>query len=273
MKKSISARVSCLLILIFLWGCNKEDEVIFPGSGSINAENQASETLKSAYTIINFSGYDWYVKDGTGLGPGPNNWSANNVWVDELGKLHLKISYNEVTQKWECADIYTTQNLGFGKYEWWIDSRLDQMDKNVVLGLFNYPTGLNSPDGSNEIDIEFSRWGVENANVGNYVVYPARLLSGYSKWSNSFPVSLSGSYTTQRFTWSSSAVNFQSLHGWQSDNTNLFYSKSFTPSRKKAKTYIPQQALPIHINLWLFRGMAPSNNQPVEVIIGKFTKS
>lgn len=273
MKKSVIVLISCVSFLILLWGCNKEDELDVVDSGSINAENQLSETLKSAYTTIKFSGYDWYVKDGTGLGPGPNNWSASNVWVDELGKLHLKISFNEITQKWECADIYTTQNLGFGKYEWWIDSRLDQLDKNVVLGLFNYPSGINLPDGSNEIDIEFSRWGDGNANVGNYVVYPARLLNSYSKWSTSFPVTLNGSYTTHRFTWTSRSVNFQSLHGWQSDNTNLFYSKSFTPSRTKSKTYIPQQALPVHINLWLFRGMAPSNNQPIEVIIGKFTKS
>jgi hypothetical protein len=44
-------------------------------------------------TVITFSGYQWMVKEGTGLGPGPNNWSANNVWVDANGDLHLQSLY------------------------------------------------------------------------------------------------------------------------------------------------------------------------------------
>ena len=32
---------------------------------------------------VQFAGYDWTVKSGTG-GPGPNVWDERNVWVDEL---------------------------------------------------------------------------------------------------------------------------------------------------------------------------------------------
>ena len=34
-------------------------------------------------TKITFSGYEWQIKSGTGLGPGNNNWSDSdeNVWI------------------------------------------------------------------------------------------------------------------------------------------------------------------------------------------------
>lgn len=43
-------------------------------------------------TII-FAGHQWGVKDGF-HGPGPNEFSdsAENVWVDGAGSLHLKIT-------------------------------------------------------------------------------------------------------------------------------------------------------------------------------------
>jgi hypothetical protein len=228
--------------------------------------------LKSATTTISFSGYEWYVKDATAAGPGPNNWNPQNVWVDSAGKLHLAITYNLLTNKWECAEVCSTTSLGFGKYEWFVEGRIDLLDKNVVFGLFNYPTASIGPDGTNEIDIEYSKWGNDAANVGNFVVWPAKLISGYSKWSTSFPVSLNGTYTTQRFTWNTGSVIFQSLHGWTTDNTNTIFTKTFAPSKTKAKSYIPQRAEPVHMNLWLFRGGAPSNNSPVEVVISSFKK-
>lgn len=239
---------------------------------TVNSDELAPMKLKSGVTTIKFSGYDWYVKEGSALGPGANEWSSGNVWVDTEGQLHLRISYNPTTQKWECAEVWTTTNMGFGKYEWFISGRIDQLDRNVVLGLFNYPTGLRYPDGTNEIDIEFSKWGNENANIGNFVVWPAKLISGYSRWSATFPVSLTGNYTTHRFNWTAGSIAFQSLHGWRTNDENLIYAKTFAPSPKKARNYIPQQSFPVHINLWLVGGKAPSNNLPVEVVINKFTK-
>ena len=38
---------------------------------------------------LHFAGYDWTVKSGDGLGPGPCDWRESNVWVDAEGDLHL----------------------------------------------------------------------------------------------------------------------------------------------------------------------------------------
>ena len=110
-------------------------------------------TIPVSSQEIQFGGFTWSVRSGRG-GPGPNQWSENNVWLDSATNLHLKISQRD--GKWTCAEVTTRQQLGFGLYEFQIASRLDDFDDNVVLGLFNYPTGDVGPDGTHEIDIEFA---------------------------------------------------------------------------------------------------------------------
>ena len=43
-----------------------------------------SVTNANAKTLT-FAGEQWVVKNGVAA-PGPNNWSEDNVWVDELGQ-------------------------------------------------------------------------------------------------------------------------------------------------------------------------------------------
>ena len=137
-------------------------------------------TLMSATveaTDIAFSGYNWTIRPSGRGGPGPNNWDPTNVFVDANGYLHLKITQNK--SKWSCAEVYTTVSpntntgrLGFGRYQFQTGSRIDTLDPNVVLGLFNYPTSDVGPDGTNEIDIEYARWGNASWPNGNFTVWP-----------------------------------------------------------------------------------------------------
>lgn len=213
-------------------------------------------------TTINWQGYTWNVKNGTGLGPGPNNWSSNNVWVDANGYLHLKIS--KVNNVWYAAEIGTQQNLGFGTYQFWVEGRIDQLDPNVVLGLFGYA----GPDGTNEIDIEFSRWGDPNWPNASYTVWPAS--SSYTSAVDTFRLSLEGTFTTQRYKWQSTSVFFQTIGGHYDTNTNVIHSWTYAPS-SNATQRIPQNSMPARINLWLMNGSAPTNGQEVEIVIRKFT--
>ena len=264
MKTFILSVTTFLVFLLIIPGCNKKE--------ISNSSNVKSDILKSATLAIktlSFSGYTWYVKSGTGMGPGPNNWNENNVWVDALGKLHMQIKYSATTKKWECAEVWTTTALGFGKYEWFVEGRIDLLDKNVVVGLFNYPTSAIGPDGTNEIDIEFAKWGNQKNKIGNFTVWPA--VSGYSNTTYPYNIALTGTYTTHRFTWSSTSIYFQSLNGWRTDNANIIATNTFAPL-VSTTSLIPQTAEPLHMNLWLFRGNPPSNKTNVEVIISKFQK-
>jgi len=221
-------------------------------------------TAASAATV-QFSGYTWEVRQGGG-GPGPNSWDARNVWVDANGAMHLRVT--QLDGHWACAEVTMTKSLGFGTYQWQVEGRPDQMDRNLVLGLFNYTTPDIGPDGTNEIDIEFARWGNASWPNGNWTIYPA--VVGPKPLSTTFEVALTSNLSTHRFTWSSDRVRYASLNGLHDigDNNGLFQKKTFSPA--SAQRRIPQNALPVHMNLWLFKGQAPSNGQSVEIVLRSF---
>lgn len=213
---------------------------------------------------ITFSSYEWNVRSGGG-GPGPNTWDARNVWVDSNGYLHLMIAYRD--GNWTTAELTSTGRFGFGKYQFQVIGAIDTLDKNVVLGLFNYPPPDVGPDTTNEIDIEIARWGNAVYPNGNFTVWAPKL--GLAAKSRAYEFALDGTYTTQRFTWSRQSILFQSLYGHRNNNKNEFARWNFQP--KHFLNRIPQNPLPVHMNLWLFQGNAPTNSQPVEVIIRRFT--
>lgn len=217
--------------------------------------------------MINFSGRSWHVKSGTSLGPGPNNWNPNNVWVDANGKLHLKISYNKTTSKWDCAEVWTSEKLGFGTYEWVVESKIETFDKNVVLGMFNY---LTTGGGGSEIDIEFAKWGIETlSKMGSFTVWPTK--AGLKRWTSIFPVTSGNTetFTKHTFNWQSKSVTFKSVDA----KDNVLGSAVYKPSRYTQ--YIPQIPEPLNMNLWLFEGNPGSltTDKTVEVVISSFKKT
>lgn len=148
---------------------------------------------------IHFSGMDWQVKNGTG-GLNPNNLTQNywsdspdSIWVDDEGRLHLKIRYEDGI--WKSAELQSIDTMKYGDYTWEISNMIDNLDPNIVFGLFLY-----SDEHDHEYDIEFSRWGDEEANSKNVF---------YSCWGpgmgtpvkQAFHVNPSGDYTTQVMKW------------------------------------------------------------------------
>ncbi|CAF4153154.1 unnamed protein product [Rotaria sordida] len=218
----------------------------------------------NAQNTINWAGYQWTVRNAQNSGPGPNNWSSNNVWLDNDNNLHLKLSYSSTTG-WTCAEVYTNVVFSYGTYRWFIEGAIDKLDPNVVLGLFTYQ-GL---DGTNEIDIEAARWGQKKARASNlfYTVYP-KILGNTQPVSTGTLISLQGTYTTHQFTWTSQKISFQSQHGFQiSPNPNIFFSYQ-TPDSFESS--VPNGTAPVHMNLWAFQGKPPMNGQEVEIIIHGF---
>ncbi len=221
--------------------------------------------LRSTATkTITFSNDTWHVRSGMG-GPGPNIWDDTNAWVDAGGNLHLKLT--NVAGTWHSVEISTQDRLGFGTYQFDVIGAIDQFDPNIVLGLYNYPPPDVGPDGTNEIDIEFARWGAASHPNGNYTVWPAQ--AGLQRSTRMFEFALGSITTTHQFVWTPQSIAFQSAQGLASDNAPSFASWSYQPAA--FDQYIPQQAMPLHLNLWLFQGAAPANGQEVEIVITKFT--
>ena len=220
------------------------------------AQNSITENITR---VIDFSGCTWNVKSGYG-GPGPNYWSDSeeSVWVDGEGRLHLKI--RKINGNWYCAEIYTQEFTDYGEHRFLIEGRVDQFDRNVVLGLFTYY------DDTHEIDIEFSKWGSQSyANIGSFTIQPYTV-SGNSK---TFPVELNNELSTHYFNWQPDYVLFGSMQG---HHEGLLPSPDFFIQQWIYwGDYIPQNNVNhrTHINFWLFSGNNPLNLGNLEMIITK----
>jgi hypothetical protein len=255
-----------LLMVVFFVSCKKNGEIIeekktekIPATGAAPNKKGSASTL--AATTISFSGYTWEVKTPTSTqGPHNNYWSGSNVWVDSSGRLHLRVRKNPANNRWECAEVKSTTLFGYGTYQWKVIGALDQLDKNIVLGFFNY----SGNSGHDEMDIEFSRWGYPNANMLNYSIWP-KTGDNIPYVTYNTPLSLNGTWTTHRFKRTSTSLEFKSLHGFQDGNTNLFASKTWS-----SPTSISTLAMPVHMNLWLFNTLPPSNGQDLEIIVQEF---
>jgi len=256
-------KIICLffpVLLLSILSCKKDSSK----TSTVLSSDTATKPLSTA-TTLTFSGYTWTIKDsGTATaGPGPNNWAAANAFVDANGYLHLKLT--KASGKWYCAEVTSTQNFGYGTYQWNVEGRIDTLDKNVVFGMFNY----SGDDGRDEMDIEYSKFGSATANNTNFTIYPAQTVTSTADWHTTYNTSLTdGTYTTQRFKRNSAtSVYFQELGGFQTDNTNQITSATCSNPPNSISTL----AMPVHMNLWLFQGNAPVNNSPVEIIIHSFT--
>jgi len=210
---------------------------------------------------IVFGGQTFEVRSGEG-GPGPNAWSAQNVWVDAKGRLHLKIAYRD--GQWSCAEIYTTQPLGFGTYTFKIAGHPEALGDNVVLGLFNYPTPDIGPDGTNEIDIEFATWGGAQPQHGNWTVWPA--VEGHPPTTFAFDPASRSSPSTFAFDWSADRVTYMA-YGREKPRRVDRYDALWTFAPPNPQVLVPQHAMPLHLNLWLFQGKPPADGKDVEVIV------
>jgi hypothetical protein len=258
MKKKFSATVFALCIILV--------SSFFMSSGTAFAlksgTNSGNIVVNQTTGTIAFSGYVWNVENSgsSTWNPGPNYWSssANNVWVDSNGWLHVQIT--DVKGTWYCVNLNTVQTLGYGTYSFVVSNNAASLDKNVVLGLFAYK------DDSHEADIEFSTWGVANGNNAWFTVQPSPFTIGYNQ--ESFNVKLTGSYSTHLFTWSQNNIFFESLQGQPSitnpPSTSIIssFTSPISPSPAGAQA---------NINLWLLNGHAPSNGKTVAVVVKSFS--
>jgi len=213
----------------------------------------------SGAKTLQFSGRTWNIKKGNGLGPGPNNWSDNNshVFVDNDDKLHLKVE--QIGSSWFSSEVTLQQSLGYGTYEFRLETDVEQFDRNVVLGLFTYKSDVE------EIDIELTQFGRPNDPYGHFVVQPAFHTGNRSL----FDLNLNSDFSTHSFTWLPDRIEFQSLHGHRSipqSPTDIIHQFTYTGA-----DIPPDSTERVHINFWQFQGNPPSNGQSHEVVIESFT--
>ena len=232
--------------------------VVFWAFVSCNNETNNDLPIQQGARIISFAGYDWVVEDSKDntVGPGPNYFSGSeeNVWVDNQGRLHLKIV--ERNGEWHCSKVALWNAHGYQKYVFYVDSRVDQLDKNVVAGLFAYESD------EQEIDIEISQWGKANNDNCQFAVQPSGRQGNKVRFNMNRE-----NCSVYSFDWKKDRIDFAA--------SQRNCSAPFEEELVKAWTYtgkdIPTSSdLRIKINLWLFRGKFPAGNQDNELVVRDF---
>ncbi|MFO0582036.1 MAG: hypothetical protein U0229_07185 [Anaeromyxobacter sp.] len=219
---------------------------------------------------INFSGRGWHVKqyETAKWDPGPNYFSPTdeNLWVDEKGWLHLRITKRD-DGRWYCAELISDTPPGYGTYVFTVGSRADTLDPNAVLGLFTFDDVL---DGAivnkyRELDFELSRWGQPANQNAQMVVQPwSYAAANLHRFDIDNAVSVD---TVHGLTWTASGVSFKSAYGtaWPPAEKDVISTHTYTG----AATPTARNAL-VRLNLWLVDGKPPLDGQPQEMIVKRF---
>ena len=314
MKRSVFFRLTAGLLLaglIFVYaGCIEDDEETSETSGEKSDLNESATThlnvndfarsnpgsacpeFANGRRYINFAGMCWEVRSSEVAVPaGPNYYtsSANDVYVDSQGHLHMKIVFRN--GKWYCSEIISTETTGYGTYVFYAKGPVHDFDKNVCLGFFTWDDNLLKAGHISEIDIELTTWGHslwQNLHFSVQPVHgPDEESGSYGERDHSTFFVLFSDESTHGFTWRQDRIDFSSYHGNGFPTVAELGSWTFTsdnPGRRYDTGSLgvpvviptPTDGTHVRIDLWLIDddnngfGDAPSDGQQVEVEITDF---
>lgn len=236
-------------------------------AGTVVAGPADAGAVSSYNTPVVWAGQTWLAKNSPVVqqGPAPNYWLASpeNLYTDTSGRLHLIAK--EIQGRYYCAEVETqASDFGYGTYRFVIDTPLEKLDPMAVVGMFTYNDNIPYSEGSQEIDVELSRWGQPSltANNSQYVVQPWRQANHILR----FPAPTQADALTYEFTWKPTGVVFKLRNGAAPNSPVLKKWKTAPPG-----VGAPQSGTRVHLNMWLYRGEAPYNKFSQEVIFQDFT--
>jgi len=210
---------------------------------------------------IRFSGYDWWVKQNDqARGPGPNLFSNSeqSVWLDDDNRLHLTIEKRD--GQWLCSEVVTMESLGYGTYTFELDSPVQDLDRNSVIGLFTWSD--QNEQHHREIDVEVGRWGDPSNQLGQFVVQPYDHPGNMRR----FAIPPGVRHTTFTFEWGPEDIKFRAtagrspwLFGYELDRWTYDGPDLPTPGDEN-----------VRINFWMNGGDTPQSEERMELIVRRF---
>ncbi len=152
-----------------------------------------------------FSGLTWDVRAGAG-GPGNGCWSdaLDAVWVDGQG-LHLRMT-QDAGGNWCQAEVIARAFARHGEHRFSVVKDLDDLDDDLVLALFAYRNDFT------EIDMELTQAFNATHDKGWNVVHGCNFVDTHAV-RNIFDFTMSGAFSTHKFIWGPSQIDFESYHG------------------------------------------------------------
>ncbi|HXT26878.1 MAG TPA: hypothetical protein VN749_18820 [Candidatus Eisenbacteria bacterium] len=206
--------------------------------------------------ILNFSGYEWTTSTGPIFHAGRRNFfDPANVWTDERGTLHLRISGSP--GKWTAAEVKLTRSLGYGTYRFQVRD-VSHLEPSALLTLITWD-GFGTESNRRGLHVELGRWGyLDNTNV-NYVVQP------YYVPANFVAFRASPGLYTHSFRWEPGKITFSTVAGsGKTTGGRVINQHVFTSGVP------PPGGESVRIALYVFyQGHIPLRNEN-EVLIDKF---
>lgn len=158
----------------------KTDELPGQGGGIVAvATVKGGAAPPSLSKTIQFSGYEWTVRDTLGERNGsPHDNDPANVSTDSKGFLHLRIGRK--SDQWTCSEVIMKRSYGYGTYLFFVQD-VSHLEPAAALGLFTYDE-LGTNQNHREMDIELSRWGDPDDRNAQYVVQPYYVPANVSRF-------------------------------------------------------------------------------------------
>jgi hypothetical protein len=204
---------------------------------------------------LQFSGYDWEVRQRSSDRGGRNIYNASNASVDADGALHLKLVRRD--DEWTSAEVWLTRPLGYGTYVF-IVRDMSVVDPSAMLALFTFD-GQGRAEQFREMNIEL-RYGDEgDAWNGQFVLQPNYLPGNLHRFS------APKGRVSHMMRWEPDVVAFKSMRGdfFERPGT-VFASHSFT-------TGVPTPGDErVHLAFYYYRKAPRPPRADTEIVIERF---
>ena len=149
-----------------------------PPGGEIAAVAIVPGSARPPSPSIQFSGYEWRVRDAPSSRGGHNLYDPANAWTDKSGAMHLRIA--KTAQDVTCAEVTLTRSLGYGTYRFTV-ADTSQLKSPFIFSMFTWDYSGGNPD-HREMDIEIGSTvdpGLKNAQ---FVVQPYYVAANVSRF-------------------------------------------------------------------------------------------
>jgi hypothetical protein len=183
----------------------KTDALPGIGDGVIAvATIKGGESVAKPFKTIQFSGYEWKIRDTLGERNGsPHDNDPQNVGIDSMGFLHLRIGQRAA--KWTCSEVIMARSFGYGTYLVTVQD-VAHLDPAVVFSIFTWDE-LGTDQNHREMDIEISRWGDPDDKNAQYIIQPYYIPANVSRFTA--PPGL----LTFSLSWEPGKASFDTFHG------------------------------------------------------------
>jgi hypothetical protein len=232
---------------------------VLPDPGGDVAAIGTTEGATSGPTVntpILFSGYEWRTRTAPSHRGGTMNmYDPANVWTDEGGAMHLKMTKD--SGQLTCAEVTLTRSFGNGTYSFVVRDT-SQLEPAVAFDIFTYDYA-GGDQNNREMNIQISRWGDPASKNAQYEIQPFYIPANVARFS------VPPGVVTHSFRWEPGRVSFRTFRGDLTERASEIIGEHVFTSG------VPSPgAESVRMAIYVFGSQDNLKRNEAEVIVDKF---